>query len=232
MISSFWQKELAEFWRNKKLLVIKLIFPLVMTIPLFIIKAPTVFLSTVISSLIVALGIFNAGTSIAKDKSNGVLQRIIVTPLPKEKIILDEIFANSVIEFVQFLPILVLLITEMPFFSLPVVVAFLLTIIFANTLGILSSRVFSSSSEIRLLVLILIIFPLLVLSGVIVPLKSQLHINFAKIFPSSYLHQSILLAITKQSIFTSQEILILPIFPTLFFIVMTVMLSEKIIRAE
>ena len=232
MIMLFFRKRINEFLKNKKIFIFKLVLPSILLLPLFFTPANIYLIATATTFLIVIFGFFGAGESLGRERANGSLQRTVISPISPFKVVVGEILAHSLLEFFQFLPILVLIFVKIP--SIPallVLPAYLFslfcTIFSANILGILMIPIFP---EFRTVVFLTMIFPLMIFSGVFVSLKSWSQIAIAKFLPPSYLYQSTLLIFGKESIFSSWEVIVLSLLPTLFILILAAAFSEKIIR--
>jgi ABC-type multidrug transport system permease subunit len=232
MIFLFFKKRLREFLRNKKILILKLILPSILLLPLFFLPANVYLIAGATTFFITFFGFFTAGEGLGRERLKGTLQKIAISPAPAFEVVLGEIFFHSLFLVIQFLPILLLILIKVPFnltfqVTLAYLISFFCTVLSVNALGILLLPIFA---EIRTTIFLLMIFPLMVFSGIFVPLKSWIQIAIAKFLPPAYLYQSILLIFSKESIFSSWEVMILSLFPTLFILVLTLALSKKIIR--
>jgi len=232
MIVLFFQKRIKEFLKNKKVFVLKLVLPSILLLPLFFTPANVYLIAATTTFLIVIFGFYGAGESLGKEKAKSSLQKIVISPISPFRIVFGEILAHSLLEFLQFLPALILIFIKIPSeIALSVLSAYLLsffcTIFSANVLGVLLISIFS---EFRTVVFLTMLFPLMIFSGVFVPLKSWTQIAVAKFLPPSYLYQSTLLIFGKESIFSSWEVIILSLLPTLFILILAAAFSKKIIR--
>lgn len=228
----FFQKRIKELLKNKKIFAFKLVLPSILLLPLFFTPANVYFIAAATTFFVVIFGFFSAGESLGRERTKGSLQKIAVAPASSSGIIFGEIAAHSLLEFIQFLPVLFLILTKVPpSLTLSVISAYLIsffcTILSANALGILLVPILP---EFRTIVFLTMLFPLMVFSGVFVSLKSWLQVAVAKFLPPSYLYQSTLLVFAKESIFSFQEVIILSLLPTLFILVLTAALSKKIVR--
>lgn len=232
MIFYFFQKRVSEILKNKKTLVFKLILPSILILPLFFVPVNVFLMAGAITFFVVLFGFFSAGESLGQERVRGVLKKIAVAPVSSSSAVLGEIFAHSLFGFIQFLPIIILVLIKVPAnLTLPISLAYLLsffcTIISANTLGVILVPILP---ELRTTVFLIMLFPLMVFSGVFVPLLSNTQMTIAKILPPSFLYQSTLLIFSQESIFSLEEVIIFSLLSTLFIIVLACALSKEIIR--
>jgi hypothetical protein len=93
-----------DFIQNKKKLVIKFVFPLILFIPTY-----TFFGGNSILVLILIFTIMTGtGLKIAKLKSNGLYNRLIIAPVTKKRLFFEFSITSSALFFLQFLPVLIL----------------------------------------------------------------------------------------------------------------------------
>jgi hypothetical protein len=215
---------------NKWQVLLKLIFPSIIVLPLFFSSSNYAVIASFVSFLAVALGIFNSSFNIFREKLSGIMLKLFLLPINKEQIILEKILAYTIFETFQFFPILLIIISFQSEFVLETFSTFLFTALAVNSIGVMTGVTKTSFVEVNMLLIIAIILPVIIFSGIIALPKSDLQILFSKIFPSSYFHQAISLALLKEANFTLTEMRVLPVFPSLFVLIVSLMCSELMVK--
>ena len=195
--SNIWQREFLEFVQRRRALAIKMLFPLVVGGPLLLSKAPAFYAAMALTMLIAILGALGSGAVLARERSTGLTLRYRLIPSRPGVLLLQRLLADSAIDLLQLLPVLLLLALRHPrgvgwWPSLLLATAGSLLI--GNVLGAWASTLTSSPGEVMLYVL-LPLLPALYLSGVFVPPTDPVLGTLSRFLPFSYLHQALLAAL-------------------------------------
>ncbi|MCL5264372.1 MAG: ABC transporter permease [Chloroflexi bacterium] len=233
--SSIWQKELLENCSNKKSLIIKLLFPLLLGWPLLLSSAPLQAKAGVVSLLVVFIGVFGSGVGLSKDRTDGVLRRIVATPLSSRRIIVEQVLVNSAIELIQVSPLLALLVLQRggTWWLLSLAVSLLASILVANVVGVLVASIATSAGQVHLYSA-LIVFPLLALSGVFMPVASANLAQriFARLLPFSYLQQSLMAVLGETSTLALSETVLWGSVTALAFLSLAYLAAGRLLRID
>ncbi len=150
--TNFFLKEILEDLKGRRSLIFKFGLPMLLIAPLALLPVPQTIRASVISILILFLGVFGSAVGLAKLKESGLLERLIVTPVSKRSMMGQYILANSFMDSLQ-LGIPLLLLSFQPTFpwSLPeFTIAFLSAILASNALGAVVAVASGSSGEVHL----------------------------------------------------------------------------------
>lgn len=233
--SSIWQKELLENFNNKKSLAIKLLFPLLLAGPVLLSSAPPQAKAGVVSLLVVFIGVFGSGVGLSKDRTDGVLLRIAVTPLSPKRIIVEQILVNSAVELAQISPMLAVLVLQRgaTWWLIALSVSLLATIFVANTLGVLVASIATSAGQVHLYSA-LVVFPLLAVSGVFTPvsLANPAQKFLAQLLPFSYFHQSLMVFFGEASYLGQLGVVLWSCVLALAFLTFAFLAAGRLLRLE
>src|SRR5947208_16392536 len=199
LAGTIWQRELLEFAQRRRALVIKLSFPLVFGIPL-VVAAPPVYAAVTLTMLIAIVGALGAGAVLSRERQSGLTLRYRTLPVTPGRLLIERLSTSAVIDFVQLIPVLVLIALQHPsaFAWWP---ALLLTtaavLLIGNLMGAVASSLSQSPGEVMLYVVIPLL-PLLYLSGIFTPLSQPALLVVSRLLPFSYLHEALLGALGGQ----------------------------------
>jgi ABC-type multidrug transport system permease subunit len=195
-----WQRELVEFSQRRRALVIKLLFPLLIAIPLLFSKAPIVYVAMALTMLIATIGALGAGAVMTRERLAGLTVRYRTLPVTPGRLLLERLSINAAIDLLQLSPVLVLVAIRDPR-DLAWWPALLLTtaavLLVGNLLGAGASLLSDSPGEVMLYVFIPLL-PLMYLSGVFTPLSAPALVVISRLLPFSYLHEALLGALGGQ----------------------------------
>ncbi|MDQ6944714.1 MAG: ABC transporter permease [Actinomycetota bacterium] len=210
LAGTIWQREVVEFFQRRRALVIKLLFPLLVAIPLLFGGAPAFYAAMALTMLVAIIGTLGAGAVLTRERQVGLTVRYRTLPVTPGRLLLERLATNAAIDFLQLGPVLVLIGLRHPgafawWPSLLVTVAAVLLI--GNLLGATASVLSDSPGEVMLYVFIPLL-PLLYLSGVFTPLTHPTLLVVSRFLPFSYLHESFLGALGGQPNLISWETLV------------------------
>ncbi|MFX1574889.1 MAG: hypothetical protein ACFFB0_19300 [Promethearchaeota archaeon] len=179
--NNFWQIEFIEILNNKKNLIIKLILPLILTFPLIIPGMALNVKSSFFTLIIIFISTFGSAVRLIQLKENKIIEKLAVLPIKSYRLIFDYLFASVLIDCIKLsIPLILLLIFNLNTFQILalfwVVINFIISIIFANCLGIIVAILASSSGEVHLYSIITVL-GISVISGIFfIPLPYFLNI--------------------------------------------------------
>jgi len=200
LAGSVWQRELVEFSQRRRALVIKLLFPLLIAIPLLFSRAPVVYVAMALTMLIAIIGALGAGAVLTRERLLGLTVRYRTLPVTPGRLLLERLSINAAIDLLQLLPVLLLIGIRHPA-QIAWWPALLLTtaavLLIGNLLGAVASLLSDSPGEVMLYVFIPLL-PVLFLSGVFTPLNDPVLLVASRFLPFSYLHEALLGALGGQ----------------------------------
>jgi ABC-2 type transport system permease protein len=192
--ATIWQRELIEFGQRRRALVIKMVFPLLVAIPLVLSGAPVIYAAMGITMLVAIVGALGAGAVLSRERQVGLALRYRTLPVLPGRLLLERLGTSAAIDFIQLLPVLVLIGLRRPgnFAWWPALLAGTAAVlIIGNLLGAFASTLSDSPGEVMLYVVIPLL-PLLYLSGVFTPLSQPVLLVISRLLPYSYLHEALL----------------------------------------
>ncbi len=145
------EKELLEEWKSRKGLVIRLVLPLFVLAPLVFAPPGPRASGFVIGVLFI--GVFGSSIGLARIRESGMLERLIILPIPPSRLLVDYVLANSVADLLQLVvPFLVVLGSGSPdpLQSVVLPIFFVSAVIAANAIGTLIPLASGSSAEVHL----------------------------------------------------------------------------------
>lgn len=200
LAGTVWQRELVEFAQRRRALVIKLVFPLLVAVPLVLGNVLAVYAATTLTMLVAIIGPLGAGAVLTRERQNGLVLRYRTLPVTPGRLLIERLGTNAAIDFLQMLPVLALIALRHPgqFAWWP---ALLLSVagvlLIGNLMGAVASTLSDSPGEVMLYVIIPLL-PLLYLAGVFTPLTQPALLIVSRLLPFSYLHESLLGALGGQ----------------------------------
>lgn len=192
--STIWQRELIEFAQRRRALVIKLVFPLLVAIPLVLSGAPPVYAAMGLTVLIAIVGAIGSGAVLTRERQSGLTLRYRTLPVTPGRLLIERLGTSASIDFLQMLPVLVLIAARHGdgFAWWPaLLIGTAAVLLIGNLLGALATTLSDSPGEVMLYVVIPL-FPLLYLSGVFTPLHEPVLLVISRLLPFSYLHEALL----------------------------------------
>jgi ABC-2 type transport system permease protein len=164
---TYWKKDVVLFFSKRFALLIKMLYPVVLIVPVAASDIPAQYAAAVVGIVAVMAGTFGAGESLTADLNDGILLRLALTPLSPRRVVFEILAVNAVLDFIQLLPALLLVYV---FHPVPLVWVFaatfgvLATLVTANCIGIFIANFTSSPADV-LLYATAILAPLIYVSG-------------------------------------------------------------------
>jgi ABC-2 type transport system permease protein len=192
--ASIWQRELIEFEERRRALAVKLLFPLLIAVPLLFSRAPGVYAAMALTMLAATVGALGSGAVLSRERALGLTARYRLLPRRPAAVVLERVAAGSAIDLLQMLAVLVLVAVRHParlawFPGTLLAAAGVLAA--SNVLGAWASTVTRSPGEVMLAVL-LPLLPALFLSGVFTAPSTPLLAAASRFLPFTYLHDALL----------------------------------------
>ena len=188
-----WWLELRATLRRRRALAIKLVFPLVLAVPLALTGAPQFFAAMLLTVLIAMVGTVGTGVSLTRARGSGWLDRLAVLPMGRWRVGLELFLAGWVVDCLQAtLLVLVLEAAQRPD-PLTLFSTWLLslaTLAFSGALGLAVATLTDNPGE-AMLLLAVVLAPMLFLSGLFtgVPAAGPRY-WIAQLLPFSYLQNA------------------------------------------
>jgi len=198
--ATIWQRELIEFAQRRRALVIKMAFPLLITIPLVVAGAPPAYAAMGLTMLVAIVGAIGSGAVLSRERQSGLTQRYRMLPVTPGRLLIERLGTNAAIDFMQLTPVLLLIAIRHPggFAWWPaVVIGAGAVLLIGNLMGAVASTLSDSPGEVMLYVVIPLL-PLLYLSGVFTALNEPVLLVISRLLPFSYLHEALLGALGGQ----------------------------------
>jgi ABC-2 type transport system permease protein len=164
---AYWKKDVVLFFSKRFALLIKMLYPVVLIVPVAASDIPAQYAAAVIGIVAVMAGTFGAGESLTADLNDGILMRIALTPLSPRRIVFEILAVNVVLDFIQLLPALLLVYLLHPaplVWVLAATFGVFATLVTANCIGIFIANFTSSPADV-LLYATAILAPLIYVSG-------------------------------------------------------------------
>jgi ABC-2 type transport system permease protein len=164
---AYWKKDVVLFFSKRFALLIKMLYPVVLIVPVAASDIPAQYAAAVIGIVAVMAGTFGAGESLTADLNDGILMRIALTPLSPRRIVFEILAVNAVLDFIQLLPALLLVYLLHPapiVWVLAATFGIFATLVTANCIGIFIANFTSSPADV-LLYATAILAPLIYVSG-------------------------------------------------------------------
>ena len=200
LAGTIWQRELVEFAQRRRALVVKLAFPLVVAIPLVLTGAPAIYAAMALTMLVTIVGAVGSGAVLTRERPSGLTLRYRTLPVTPGRLLIERLSTNSLIDFLQLTPVLLLLAVRHPsaFVWWPaLLLSVAAVLLIGNLLGAVASTLSDSPGEVMLYVVIPLL-PLLYLSGVFTPLEQPVLLVVSRLLPFSYLYQALVGALGSQ----------------------------------
>ena len=164
---AYWKKDVVLFFSKRFALLIKMLYPVVLIVPVAASDIPAQYAAAVIGIVAVMAGTFGAGESLTADLNDGILMRIALTPLSPRRIVFEILAVNVVLDFIQLLPALLLVYLLHPaplVWVLAATFGVFATLVTVNCIGIFIANFTSSPADV-LLYATAILAPLIYVSG-------------------------------------------------------------------
>jgi ABC-2 type transport system permease protein len=147
---AYWKKDVVLFFSKRFALLIKMLYPVVLIVPVAASDIPAQYAAAVIGIVAVMAGTFGAGESLTADLNDGILMRIALTPLSPRRIVFEILAVNAVLDFIQLLPALLLVYLLHPaplVWVLAATFGVFATLVTANCIGIFIANFTSSPAD-------------------------------------------------------------------------------------
>lgn len=194
LAGTIWQRELLEFYQRRRALVIKLLFPLLVALPLLFSGAAAFYQALALTMLITIIGALGAGAVLTRERLVGLTVRYRTLPVTPGRLLLERLSINAAIDLIQLLPVLALLLLRHPTAIAwwpALLLATMAVLLVGNLLGAVASVLSDSPGEVMLYVFIPLL-PVLYLSGVFTTLTAPALLVISRLLPFSYLHEAVL----------------------------------------
>jgi ABC-type multidrug transport system permease subunit len=194
LAATIWQRELIEFAQRRRALVIKLVFPLLVAIPLVLSGAPPIYAAMGITMLAAIIGALGSAAVLSRERQSGLSLRYRTLPVTPGRLLIERLGTSAAIDFIQLIPVLAVVAIRHPlgFAWWPaMIIGTAAVLLIGNLLGALASTLTSSPGEVMLFVVIPLL-PLLYLSGVFTPLDQPVLLVISRLLPFGYLHEALL----------------------------------------
>jgi hypothetical protein len=205
------------------------VLPLILTLPLMIPTIPLNMKTSIFTLIIVFISVFGTAVSLIQLKESKMIERIAVLPLTSTKFTFNYLFANLVMDCMKMgIPLTLLLIMNLSAFQILsfswVLINFIISILFANCLGIIVAIGANSSGEGHLYSIIMVL-GISSISGIFFfPMPDFL--NLISLFiPFKYFSNS--LALFWNGFFSFS---IIPIITLIVIVGITILISLKLFR--
>ena len=185
------EAEWLELLARPRALVVKLLYPLVIGVPLVFLALPSLG-SMAVTLLVSTVSGLGTAAVLGRERSAGLNLRFRLAPRPAGRTVLDRVVAASTVDLVQVAPLLVLAVAVHPggVAWVPALAAALAgTVLTVNALGAFASSLGSSPGEVMVWVM-LPLLPSFYLSGLFVVPSGPLA-AIARAFPFGYLRSAL-----------------------------------------
>ncbi|GAB4525195.1 MAG: hypothetical protein Fur0018_09470 [Anaerolineales bacterium] len=228
----------AVAWREQRragfALIVKLLYPVVTVAFMLLGKAPLHIAASVIVLLIAFMTVVDLGLSWARERREGMLARLALTPLSPRRVVFERLAASVAMDALQTLPVALLLAL---FYRPPLTIFLTLlaalfgALLASNVLSLLVTLLPGGRREV-ILYAVIVVFALLFLGGVfrpIGPAEGVLNL-IAHLTPYAALHQAIRLSMLQQAIWTLPDILLDSALLSAAFAVILAALAPRLVR--
>lgn len=210
---AYWKKDVSLFFGKRFALFIKMLYPLVVIVPVAASDIPAQYAAAVIGIVAIMAGTFGAGESLTNDINDGILVRLAMTPVSPYRVVAQILAVNAILDFIQLLPalaIVYLIHTPPTVWVLAATFTVFLTLVMANCIGILLANVTTSPADV-LLYATIILFPLIYLSGFFRNQNPEGWLAVARDFvPFSYMNDALKEVFGIAGRLSPAEVLLLP----------------------
>jgi hypothetical protein len=229
--SNLLSKEFIEFIKNKKTMVIKLSLPLILSIPLMIPGIPLYAKAGLFAMIIIFISTFGSSVSLIQLKDNKLIERLALLPTSEHVFIYEYIASNSIIDTLKMsIPLLLFLIFNITAFNALniswIILNFIISIIFANALGVIVALIAKSSGEGHLFSIIMVLVVSLI-SGIFFTSLPPL-LNFLQFLTPFYSLSNSIINYWNGIL----QISIIPLIPILLMLILIYFISLRLFRLE
>ncbi len=192
-MSATFVREWSELRGRPISLVIKLLYPVLIALPLLWAPVPPFIAATALTILIATVGGVGTAAVLARERSMGLQHRFLLAPRAAGRTVLDRVAAAASVDVVQTLPLLVLVGLRHPGGAgwWPGLICSLIGMLLAvDALGAFASSLASGPGEVMLCVM-LPLLPAFFLSGLFVPPFGAL-VPISRLLPFTYFHAALM----------------------------------------
>jgi ABC-2 type transport system permease protein len=164
---AYWKKDVAMFFSRRFALLIKMLYPVAIIAPVVASDIPAKYAAAVVGIVAIMAGTFGAGESLTSDLNDGILARVALTPLSPYRLVFQILAVNTVLDFLQLLPALLIVYLLHPVSLVWVIAAtfaVFAALVAANCIGVFIANFTSSPADV-LLYATAILLPLIYISG-------------------------------------------------------------------
>jgi ABC-2 type transport system permease protein len=211
MPSGMFVRELLVTVARPRALAIKVLAPLILTVPLLAGGAPTFWSGMLLTVLCAMLGTVGTAVNIARARDSGLLARLALLPSPSWRVLAGWALGSATVDMLQLVPALLVVFLLAPV-TVPAGIALVCSVaavlLLANALGCTVSALGGGPGEV-LLDVMLVLAPLLFLGGLFtgVPRDGWRWVA-ATVDPFSYLHSAFINALGGEPSFGSGAVLL------------------------
>lgn len=204
-------REVLVTFTRPRALAIKVLVPLILTLPLVAGHAPTFWAAMLLSVLCAMTGTIGSAVTVARARESGLLTRLALTPKPAWRVVSSWVAGGAVVDAVQLAPAVVVVLALAPVTPLAgvaLVLSVLAVLLLANALGSAVAALGGGAGEVLLDVAVLLA-PLLFLGGLFtgVPRDGWRWIA-AQVDPFAYLHSAFIGALGGSPSFDAGAVLV------------------------
>lgn len=206
MPAGLFLRELLAAATRPRALLLKMTFPLVLTVPLVAAHAPTFWAGMLLTVLCAMVGAVGAGMTAARARDSGLLTRLTLTPRAPWRLLCAWVAAGALVDFWQLLPALAVLLALAPSTAatgITLVIAVAAVLLVANSLGFAVSAMGGGPGEV-LLDTVVLLAPLLFLGGLFTGVPADgWRATAATVDPFAYAHAAFVAALGGSPSFSS-----------------------------
>lgn len=226
-------RELLVAATRRRALVLKMAFPLVLTIPLVTAHAPTFWAGMLLTVLAAMVGAVGAGMTAARARESGLLPRLTITPRQPWRVLCAWVAAGSLVDLAQLLPALLVVLALAPATAttgIALVVDVAAVLVVANSLGFAVSALGGGPGEV-LLDTVVLLAPLLFLGGLFTGVPaSGWRATAASVDPFAYLHAAFITALGGTPSFSTSAVLLAAVCSAIAGLVLVALVAPLVLR--
>lgn len=207
--SGMFLRELLVAATRPRALILKMAFPLVLTVPLVSAHAPTFWAGMLLTVLCAMVGAVGAGMTAARARESGFLTRLALTPRAPWRVLGSWLMAGALVDFAQLLPALIVVLALAPTTlasGAALILAVAAVLVVANSIGFAISALGGGPGEV-LLDTVVLLAPLLFLGGLFTGVPaSGWRATAATVDPFAYAHAAFIAALGGSPSFSSAAV--------------------------
>lgn len=207
--SGTWGREWLSTLGRPRALAMRVVVPLLLTVPLVAGGAPTFWAGMLLTVLVAMTGAVGSGITLARARSGGLLARMALVPRPAHRVLGGWVCAAAGVDFLQLLPSVIVVLAAgrpTPLDSAALFVSVAAALLVTNTLGCAVALIAGGTGEVLLDVGV-VLAPLLFLGGLFtgVPAEGWRHVAAAA-DPFGALHSAFVAALGGSPSFSSWHV--------------------------